>query len=69
MKAGWGKDSSRMEVVGMYCLKEMRKDNLVRHNAKIHQGKKEAFSFKTREVKDLYLLYYLFVKVLPLVKL
>ena len=49
MEAGWGKDSSRMEVVGMYCLKEMRKDNLVRHNAKIHQGKKEAFSFKTQK--------------------
>ena len=45
--ATWGKDTSRTEVVCKYCLKQMRKDNLGRHNAKVHPGKQESFSVKT----------------------
>ena len=43
----WGKDASKTDVVCKYCLKEMRKDNIGRHNSKMHPGKKEAFSLKT----------------------
>ena len=42
----WGKDNSKTVVVCKYCSKEMRKDNLGRHTAKQHPGKKEAFSHK-----------------------
>ena len=43
----WGKDASKTDVVCKYCLKEMRKDNIGRHNSKMHPGKKESFSLKT----------------------
>ena len=42
----WGKDNSKTVVVCKYYSKEMRKDNLGRHTAKQHPGKKEAFSHK-----------------------
>ena len=38
---------SKTEIVCLYCSKEMRKDNLTRHMAKLHPGKKESFSLKT----------------------